>query len=74
MVAARCIAVLALTLLAACRTQPPAAPLQSLSGMQLYERLCASCHGVAAKGDGPIAPLIKIGVPDLTRIAETRRR
>lgn|SRR5512138_185387 len=40
-----------------------------LSGPELYESLCASCHGVAAKGDGPVAPLIKSGVPDLTRIA-----
>jgi hypothetical protein len=37
--------------------------------MQLYEQLCASCHGVEGKGDGPVAPLIKIGVPDLTRLA-----
>lgn len=40
-----------------------------LSGPELYENLCASCHGVTAKGDGPVAPLIKTGVPDLTRIA-----
>jgi hypothetical protein len=45
-------------------------PLQQLSGVELYERLCASCHGAQAKGDGPIAPLIKIGVPDLTRLAQ----
>ncbi len=44
-------------------------PIAQLSGVELYERLCASCHGVHAKGDGPIAPLIKIGVPDLTRMA-----
>jgi mono/diheme cytochrome c family protein len=35
----------------------------------MYERLCSSCHGVEGRGDGPVAPLIKIGVPDLTRIA-----
>src|SRR5690606_16728544 len=40
-----------------------------LSGMQLYEQLCASCHGVDGRGDGPVAPLIKVGVPDLTRLA-----
>lgn len=40
-----------------------------LSGVELYERLCASCHGAAAGGDGPVAPLLKIRVPDLTRIA-----
>jgi hypothetical protein len=37
--------------------------------MQLYEKLCASCHGIDAHGDGPVAPLIKTGVPDLTRLA-----
>ncbi|MET0660846.1 MAG: c-type cytochrome [Steroidobacteraceae bacterium] len=35
-----------------------------------YEQMCASCHGAAGRGDGPIAPLIKTGVPDLTRIAQ----
>jgi mono/diheme cytochrome c family protein len=59
----------ALALLAACQTQPAPATLASSSGMQLYEQLCASCHGAEGKGDGPVAPLIKIGVPDLTRIA-----
>ncbi len=44
-------------------------PLAQLSGVELYEQLCASCHGVDAKGDGPVAPLVKIGVPDLTRLA-----
>ncbi|HEX7012776.1 MAG TPA: cytochrome c [Steroidobacteraceae bacterium] len=44
--------------------------LRKLSGMQLYERLCSSCHGISGKGDGPVAPLIKTGVPDLTRIAQ----
>jgi hypothetical protein len=68
MIAVRCSVFLALTLLAGCQTQPAA--LQSLSGSQLYGQLCASCHGVAAKGDGPVAPLIKIDAPDLTRLAD----
>jgi hypothetical protein len=42
---------------------------RQLSGAEMYERLCASCHGASAQGDGPVASLIKIGVPDLTRIA-----
>lgn len=40
-----------------------------LSGVEMYERLCSSCHGPSGRGDGPVASLIKIGVPDLTRIA-----
>lgn len=66
----RCLVLAALAALAGCQSQPAQQDdLRSLSGVELYERLCASCHGAAGKGDGPIAPLIKIGVPDLTRIA-----
>lgn len=58
-------------LLAACATtNPPERNVQELSGVELYEQLCASCHGVAGHGDGPVSSLIKIGVPDLTRIAQ----
>jgi mono/diheme cytochrome c family protein len=55
--------------LAACAATKPEPELRSLSGLEMYERLCSSCHGVEGRGDGPVAPLIKIGVPDLTRIA-----
>lgn len=43
--------------------------VRQLSGVEMYERLCSSCHGPFGHGDGPVASLIKIGVPDLTRIA-----
>jgi mono/diheme cytochrome c family protein len=39
------------------------------SGKQLYERYCASCHGVSARGDGPVASSLAIEVPDLTLFA-----
>lgn len=65
----RCVLLAAVAALAGCQMQPAQQELRTLSGVELYERLCASCHGVAGKGDGPIAPLIRIGVPDLTRIA-----
>jgi mono/diheme cytochrome c family protein len=42
------------------------------SGEQLYRRFCASCHGTDARGDGPVAPTLKVLVPDLTRL--TRRQ
>ena len=64
--------ILALTivLLSACHTTPvDNRPVNALSGAELYQRLCSSCHGVAARGDGPVAPLIKIHVPDLTMLA-----
>jgi mono/diheme cytochrome c family protein len=58
-------------LLVACAsTQPGASDTRTLSGAKTYETYCASCHGAGAEGDGPVAPLIKVPVPDLTRIAQ----
>ncbi len=60
------------TVLATCActsTQTVERPIAELSGPEMFEQLCASCHGALGKGDGPVAPLIKTGVPDLTRIA-----
>ncbi|MET0660118.1 MAG: cytochrome c [Steroidobacteraceae bacterium] len=54
----------------ACASGPEPAPLDESSGSQLYQGLCSSCHGPTARGDGPIAPLIKIGVPDLTLLSQ----
>ena len=58
------------TLGTACATQPSSRQIDELSGVELYEQLCSSCHGAGAQGDGPVAPLIKTGVPDLTRLAQ----
>jgi len=55
--------------LSACATPPSSRQISELSGVEMYEQLCASCHGVSGRGDGPVAPLIKIGVPDLTLLA-----
>lgn len=56
--------------IAACSTvQPQQKTVSQMTGMEMYESFCASCHGIGGKGDGPVAPLVKIGVPDLTRIA-----
>lgn len=57
------------SVLAACASMQKDPPIQSLSGVDLYQQLCASCHGVEGTGDGPVAPLIKIPVPDLTRVS-----
>jgi mono/diheme cytochrome c family protein len=38
------------------------------TGAQLYAQFCASCHGAAGRGDGPVAPMLKVEVPDLTRL------
>jgi mono/diheme cytochrome c family protein len=62
------VCVVAAMLGTACTTQSTR-DTQQLSGAEMYERLCSSCHGATAHGDGPVASLIKIGVPDLTRLA-----
>jgi mono/diheme cytochrome c family protein len=41
----------------------------SMGGAELYDRFCASCHGVAGKGDGPVSKSLNSEVPDLTLIA-----
>ncbi len=43
--------------------------LPELSGAELYGHFCASCHGEAGRGNGPVAKSLKSKVPDLTRIA-----
>jgi len=55
--------------LAACAGLKSETEARSLSGLETYEQLCSSCHGVDAHGEGPVAPLMKVGVPDLTRLA-----
>jgi mono/diheme cytochrome c family protein len=56
-------------LIAACASGPKRRELSELSGVEMYEQLCASCHGPEGQGNGPVASLIKTGVPDLTRLA-----
>lgn len=38
-------------------------------GQRQFRASCAGCHGADAQGNGPIAPLLTVAVPDLTRIA-----
>ena len=61
------IASIALALLAAfgCRYAPREAP----SGEVLYARHCAACHGIEARGDGPVAPSLLRKPTDLTLLA-----
>jgi len=46
-----------------------AVTLDDYSGPELFDRFCASCHGSAARGDGPVAASLNVAVPDLTTIA-----
>ena len=39
------------------------------AGSTLYRTYCASCHGVSARGDGPVAEHLRRPPGDLTRLA-----
>ncbi len=57
---------LALALGAGCAEAPP----RAAEGAELYRAYCASCHGLEARGDGPLAPALAHPAADLTRIAQ----
>ena len=48
------------------RTQPSS---ESTDGSVLYKAYCTVCHGIDAKGDGPMARNLRVKPPDLTRLA-----
>ena len=56
----------------AAQTQSPRKPPATLDGKELYVAYCASCHGMDAKGKGPVASALKNPVPDLTLISKRR--
>jgi mono/diheme cytochrome c family protein len=41
---------------------------QVKEGGKLFQNYCASCHGLDARGSGPVTPALKTIPPDLTRI------
>jgi mono/diheme cytochrome c family protein len=54
--------------------KPPAqiegqAALIPLDGAKIFRNQCAACHGVNGRGDGPVAPALRIKLPDLTAIS-----
>src|SRR5689334_10990580 len=44
--------------------------ISSESGSALFRSYCASCHGMTARGDGPLAANLRVAPADLTRIAK----
>jgi mono/diheme cytochrome c family protein len=42
--------------------------IDSIQGPNLYKAYCAVCHGMDAKGNGPMAMFLKTAPSDLTRI------
>lgn len=40
------------------------------TGAELYMQFCATCHGIGAEGNGPMAPMLMTAPPDLTGLSE----
>jgi len=47
----------------------PAVAQEKAGGRTVYQGACAGCHGAEGRGDGPMAALLTLPVPDLTGIA-----
>ena len=57
---------------ASAQTTGPRMPplvIHSFAGRDLFDFYCATCHGHDAKGQGPVAPALRVPPPDLTRLA-----
>jgi len=54
----------------------PSKPAQkeAYSGSAVFRTYCTSCHGISAKGDGPLAERLRFRPPDLTLIANRNDR
>lgn len=59
-----------LPVVAALLAATPALAQDAARGAFLFERHCAVCHGMGLRGDGPMAEVLVVPPPDLTRIAE----
>jgi mono/diheme cytochrome c family protein len=59
------LSLLAICTLAGCSSTPPRPP----TGAETYETHCASCHGLDAEGDGPVAATLSVHVPNLRTLA-----
>jgi mono/diheme cytochrome c family protein len=66
--------VLSCLLLAAAAVAASADPAEVAVGQDLYEKLCAACHGPYGRGDGPLAENLSVQPPDLTLAATLERQ
>ncbi|MEM0946131.1 MAG: cytochrome c [Pseudomonadota bacterium] len=48
----------------------PSSAQDPSEGADLFVSYCATCHGLEARGDGPMAPILTILPADLSRISE----
>ncbi len=54
-------------------TTPAKEAQRNYSGSALFTDYCASCHGLFAKGDGPLADQLRFRPPDLTLLARRNK-
>ena len=65
----RRIAVFAIALTLAQSVAGLAAAQDAAAGGRTYATFCASCHGAAGRGDGPVASLLTVPAADLTTLS-----
>ncbi|WP_377512479.1 c-type cytochrome [Octadecabacter sp. R77987] len=56
-------------ILAACVVATPVLAQDATEGQGVYLQHCATCHGMDATGNGPMAPAMVVQPPDLTALA-----
>jgi mono/diheme cytochrome c family protein len=61
---------LAAAVLALSACQPRETPLPELSGAELYTYHCSACHGPQGEGDGPVAEVMNVAVPNLRVLSQ----
>lgn len=62
---------IALTLAVLCAIGACSRPVEpSVSGAELFANHCSACHGALGEGDGPVAAVMQIGVPNLRNLSE----
>jgi len=66
------ILVVSMCLPLAAQESSPRKLITSVDGKDLFVAYCASCHGMAGRGDGPVGPALKKKIPDLATLAARR--
>ena len=56
----------------AAQDSSPRKLISSVDGKDLFVAYCASCHGMAGRGDGPVSSVLKAKLPDLSTLAARR--
>ena len=58
-----------LILAATCLMQSPAFAQSEGMGREVFQHYCSACHGIEARGDGPMAPILLLKPANLRRLS-----